>query len=138
MNEILSSISSYLGPIAIVIAEVAVAIIAFTGLAAFKTWLKSKNISIDDSETMYHVETTIANVVRYLNQTLVDKWKENNADSKLTEEQIAEVQSKALELIKSLLTEEQLATLWKQYGDPDTALPILIENSVLIEKANKA
>ena len=129
--EFLTQILTYLYPILTVLIQVGICA-AIVGLVGYiLKILKSKGIDLINSD-LVDVEGIVTKVVRYLNQTIVDKMKEASEDGKLTDEQINEIQNKALDLIYKLLDSSTMDSLISKYGENYTEyIKILIENSVV-------
>lgn len=129
--EFLTQILTYLYPILTVLIQVGICA-AIVGLVGYiLKILKSKGIDLINSD-LVDVEGIVTKVVRYLNQTIVDKMKEASEDGKLTNEQINEIQNKALDLIYKLLDSSTMDSLISKYGENYTEyIKILIENSVV-------
>lgn len=132
--EFLTQILTYLYPILTVLIQVGICV-AIVGLVGYiLKILKSKGIDLINSD-LVDVEGIVTKVVRYLNQTIVDKMKEASEDGKLTDEQINEIQNKALDLIYKLLDSSTMDSLISKYGENYTEyIKILIENSVVDAK----
>ena len=132
--EFLTQILTYLYPILTVLIQVGICV-AIVGLVGYiLKILKSKGIDLINSD-LVDVEGIVTKVVKYLNQTVVDKMKEASEDGKLTDEQISEIQSKALDLIYKLLDSSTIDSLISKYGENYTEyIKILIENSVVDAK----
>ena len=132
--EFLTQILTYLYPILTVLIQVGICV-AIVGLVGYiLKILKSKGIDLINSD-LVDVEGIVTKVVRYLNQTIVDKMKEASEDGKLTDEQINEIQNKALDLIYKLLDSSTIDSLISKYGENYTEyIKILIENSVVDAK----
>lgn len=132
--EFLTQILTYLYPILTVLIQVGICA-AIVGLVGYiLKILKSKGIDLINSD-LVDVEGIVTKVVRYLNQTIVDKMKEASEDGKLTDEQINEIQNKALDLIYKLLDSSTMDSLISKYGENYTEyIKILIENSVVDAK----
>ena len=132
--EFLTQILTYLYPILTVLIQAGICV-AIVGLVGYilKT-LKSKGIDLINSD-LVDVEGIVTKVVKYLNQTVVDKMKDASEDGKLTDEQISEIQSKALDIIYKLLDSSTIDSLISKYGENYTEyIKILIENSVVDAK----
>lgn len=132
--EFLTQILTYLYPILTVLIQVGICV-AIVGLVGYiLKILKSKGIDLINSD-LVDVEGIVTKVVKYLNQTVVDKMKEASEDGKLTDEQIYEIQSKALDLIYKLLDSSTIDSLISKYGENYAEyIEILIENSVVDAK----
>lgn len=132
--EFLTQILTYLYPILTVLIQVGICA-AIVGLVGYiLKILKSKGIDLINSD-LVDVEGIVTKVVRYLNQTIVDKMKEASEDGKLTDDQINEIQNKALDLIYKLLDSSTIDSLISKYGENYTEyIKILIENSVVDAK----
>lgn len=132
--EFLTQILTYLYPILTVLIQVGICV-AIVGLVGYiLKILKSKGIDLINSD-LIDVEGIVTKVVKYLNQTVVDKMKDASEDGKLTDEQISEIQSKALDLIYKLLDSSTIDSLISKYGENYTEyIKILIENSVVDAK----
>ena len=132
--EFLTQILTYLYPILTVLIQVGICV-AIVGLVGYiLKILKSKGIDLINSD-LVDVEGIVTKVVKYLNQTVVDKMKDASEDGKLTDEQISEIQSKALDLIYKLLDSSTIDSLISKYGENYTEyIKILIENSVVDAK----
>lgn len=132
--EFLTQILTYSYPILTVLIQVGICV-AIVGLVGYiLKILKSKGIDLINSD-LVDVEGIVTKVVRYLNQTIVDKMKEASEDGKLTDEQINEIQNKALDLIYKLLDSSTIDSLISKYGENYTEyIKILIENSVVDAK----
>lgn len=106
------------------------------------TWLiikfiKSKNIDITDKE-IESIQNIVLKVVKYLNQTVVDKLKESSEDGKLTPEQANNVREEALQMIYALLGDDRVQELIDKNETIEGLtefLYVLIENSVIEAKA---
>ena len=106
------------------------------------TWLiikfiKSKNIDITDKE-IESIQNIVLKVVKYLNQTVVDKLKESSEDGKLTPEQANNVREEALQMIYELLGDDRVQELINKNETIEGLtefLYVLIENSVIEAKA---
>ena len=132
--EFLNQLLTYLYPILTVLIQVGICV-AIVGIVGYiiKS-LKSKGIDLINTN-LIDVETIVTKVVKYLNQTVVDKMKEASDNGKLTDEQITEIQDKALDLIYKLLDSNTIDSLISKYGENYTEyIKILIENSVVNAK----
>ena len=132
--EFLTQILTYLYPILTVLIQAGICV-AIVGLVGYiLKILKSKGIDLINSD-LVDVEGIVTKVVKYLNQTVVDKMKDASEDGKLTDEQISEIQSKALDIIYKLLDSSTIDSLISKYGENYTEyIKILIENSVVDAK----
>ena len=123
----------------VLIILIPIAILIGVGCA---TWLiikfiKSKNIDITDKE-IESIQNIVLKVVKYLNQTVVDKLKESSEDGKLTPEQANNVREKALHMIYALLGDDRVQELIDKNETIEGLtefLYVLIENSVIEAKA---
>lgn len=127
-------IISYVYPVLTVIIQVAVCVGIGVLVKYLITLLQSKGIGFTDSE-ISNIEYTVNRVVRYMNQTIVNNMKEQSADGKLTEDQIYEIQNKALNLITGILSTDAVNALLQRYGENYVDyIKVLIENAVIDEK----
>lgn len=123
----------------VLIILIPIAILIGVGCA---TWLiikfiKSKNIDITDKE-IESIQNIVLKVVKYLNQTVVDKLKESSEDGKLTPEQANNVREEALQMIYALLGDDRVQELIDKNETIEGLtefLYVLIENSVIEAKA---
>ena len=96
------------------VAEI-VAILVISAIGVFGSWLLNKmkqqkgleNITMATEQVIQAAQVT----VRELQQTLVDNWKEQQENGKLTAEQIAELKQKAIEITLKKLSEPTLKLL---------------------------
>lgn len=96
------------------VAEI-VAILAISAIGVFGSWLLNKmkqqkgleNITMATEQVIQAAQVT----VRELQQTLVDNWKEQQENGKLTAEQIVELKQKAIEITLKKLSEPTLKLL---------------------------
>ena len=86
------------------------------------------------SDLIYRLEDTVRNVVRELQQTVVDGLKKRSADGKLTAEDAAEIRSEALAKVKSYVGPKGLAELARLLGMNaalvDSYIVTLVESSI--------
>lgn len=111
------------------IAEVVLVIAGFLVITYIKkglTYLKVKTNGVVYTE----IEKVVLNIVSWFNQKLVDEWKKNAVDGKLTPEQQSEVFNSAKSKIVEVLTSEQLTYLAQQYGDVELGIEYIIEKCV--------
>ena len=111
------------------VAEVVLVIAGFLVITYIKkglTYLKVKTNGIVYTE----IEKIVLNIVSWLNQKIVDEWKKNAADGKLTPDQQSEVFNTAKSKVIEVLTSEQLTYLAQQYGDVELGIGYIIEKCV--------
>ena len=129
--DFINQLLTYLYPILIVLIQVGICITIVGFVGYILKVLKSKGIDLINND-LIKVEDVVVKVVKYLNQTVVDGMKEASDDGKLTDEQISEIQSKALDLIYKLLDSNTIKSLISKYGENYTDyIKVLIENSVV-------
>lgn len=129
--DFINQLLTYLYPILIVLIQVGICIVIVGLVGYILKVLKSKGIDLINND-LIKVEDVVVKVVKYLNQTVVDGMKEASDDGKLTDEQISDIQSKALDLIYKLLDSNAIKSLISKYGENYTDyIKVLIENSVV-------
>lgn len=113
-----------------VIIQVIVAVCGVFLIRLIKRVLTRTGIEIDDA-IMTDIEDVILKAVSVTNQLLVDSYKNENENHKLTDMQKEEVFNHTKEIIMSSLSASQTEALVKKYGlDIDEVLKLLIENTV--------
>lgn len=114
----------------VIIIQVVIALAGVFVVRLIKKLLKKTGIEIDEA-MMSEIEDIILKAVSVTNQLFSSKYKEENPDHKLTEDQQLEVFNHAKDIIMSSLSSEQVEAIVKKYGvDIDEALKLLIENCV--------
>lgn len=83
------------------------------------------------------VSDNALNVVETLNQTLVDGLKAASADGKLTQEEITEIKTQAVNMLADTLSDDAKEVLTKAFGDIEKYLDIVIQRAVCkVKKGN--
>ena len=131
MDIFVDTLIGYLGEI--------VGIVIVTLVGIFASWLLSKmkqkkgleNITIATEQVLLAVQDTVWE----LQQTLVEGWKRGQ-DGKLTEEQVAELQQKVIEITLAKLSEPTLKLLNGAKTDVIALIRSAAEGCVLKLKEN--
>lgn len=95
--------------------------------------LLCKKIGIDLKDTDYNaIIAIVKQVIKYLDQKYVDTIKKNSPDNTLTEQQQSLIKNQAGELVKKLLSSEQIQLLLSKYNlsEIDDVIDILIESNL--------
>lgn len=132
INEVLSILST-------TAVTVVLSVIAALIIYGFKLLCSKLGITINTS-TMDEIVGIISQVIKYLDQKFVDTIKKNSPDGKLTEHQKYLIKTKSLEMVKSILSSEQVDFLLKKYNmeNIDDVLDILIESNIKDSRSNSA
>lgn len=133
----LEGLITYAMPAITILIQVGICAVIVIGIMFLNKALKSKGIDIFNNQ-LINIEDLVLKVVKYLNQTVVDKLKEESEDGKLTDEQIAEIQNNALSTVMKLLNSDTMTALAEKYGEQYIDyLKVLIENAVVQAKEEK-
>jgi hypothetical protein len=89
--------------------------------------IKSKTNNVMLNTIIDSVASNAVNIIKALNQTVVDDLKEKSSDGKLTMEEIAEIKSSAIQILASTLSTESKQTLDRVFGDSNMYLQNVIE-----------
>lgn len=121
-------------PVIIALTAVIQLIIIALGIFATRAVVSLKNkVNIELGDvTENRIMSIITNVVRMVNQTVVDKMKELSPNGKLTSEQANRVYNQTIGIIKDILSSEYVVYLEEKYSSLDAALNILIEAAVAV------
>ena len=125
LNECIDAILPYVS----VIAQIIVCVVMVFVTRYVNSILKKNNIELDNN-IMNNVKTLVIDVVKLINQTIVDSCKEMSAGGKLSEEDAATAYNEAYNRIMSALSEEEIFAIIRQYGSLSDGLQILIESAV--------
>ena len=116
--------------------------ILITGAAlliySFKIICNKLGITINDT-AMAEIIGIVSQVIKYLDQKFVDVIKKNSPDGTLTDYQKEIIKEKCVNMIKDILSSEQIELLIEKYNmnDIDMVLDILIESNIKDARANK-
>lgn len=125
LNECIDAILPYVS----VIAQIIVCVVMVFVTRYVNSILKKNNIELDNN-IMNNVKTLVMDVVKLINQTIVDSCKEMSAGGKLSEEDATTAYNEAYNRIMSALSEEEIFAIIRQYGSLSDGLQILIESAV--------
>lgn len=126
MNQLLLDVLTNIGASCGTIILILIGSLILYGL---KLLCKKMGIAIKDTD-YDAILAIVKQVIRYFDQTYVDSIKKANGS--LTKEQQKDIKEKALNMVKELLTTEQVQYLLKKYelDDIDKIIDVLIESSI--------
>ena len=127
------------------ILEIVLAIITLVvgwGIKQFGSWMKAKEEQIQEKtgsevlvKYMKLASDHVVDIVKSLNQTIVNDIKEKSADGKLTEEEKKKVLNTAIEYVQNILSADAMLVLQEAIGDVDLWLLTQINKTVSDEKS---
>ena len=109
-------------------------IILVGAFAVFGLRMLCKKLGIELKDTDYEtIISIVKQVIKYLDQIYTDAIKKNSKDGKLTDQQKDIIKGKALEMLRRMLTAEQVQYLLDKYhlSDIDEILDLLIESTIV-------
>lgn len=123
--------------VAEIVALVIISAIGILGAYVLNKINKNKNLE-NIAEATAQVIGASQETVRRLQQTLVDEWKENAMDGKLTPEQIAELKEKTLQITLETLAQPVLELLLSAKVDISSLITNAAEAYINEMKENEA
>lgn len=104
--------------------------LAIKGINMVRTILNSKTENQMLQTLINNVSDNAENIVKALNQTLVNGLKDKSEDGKLTKDEIIAVKNEALTTLMNTLSVEAKTTLTNTFGNLELYLSNLIEAKV--------
>lgn len=113
-------------------------VIAAFSIKGIKLLCLKLGINIDDA-TMKGIISIVSSAIKYLDQKFVDTIKKNSEDGTLTTQQQELIKDKCIDLVRSMLTSDQVEYLLNKYkmDDLDDIIGVLIESNIKDARSGK-